>query len=135
MSAEIAARAAMIAALKGDMVLMDGLNGLFDGAPDRAAAPYAVVEECQGADWGAKGIEGREVRLSISLHDMGETPARIAPLLARVDAVVSGMAEAGGGLRIVTAQLLRSRIARQAGRERGWRAIADYRLRVVREAG
>ncbi|ALR21779.1 MULTISPECIES: DUF3168 domain-containing protein [Sphingobium] len=135
MSAEITVRAAMIAALKQDMTLMDGLNGLFDGAPDRATSPYAAVEECLGADWGAKDVDGRELRLSISLHDMGETPARIAPLLARVDAVVKAMTEAGEGWRIVTTQLLRSRIARQSGRDRGWRAIADYRLRLVREAG
>ncbi|SCW69461.1 Protein of unknown function [Sphingobium faniae] len=133
MSAEIAVRAAVIAALKRDVALMDGLNGLFDGAPDRATAPYAVVEECLGAEWGAKDVDGRELRLSISLHDMGETPARIAPLLARVDTGVKGMTGTGGGWRVVSAQSLRSRVARQAGRERGWRAVADYRLRVVRE--
>lgn len=135
MSAEIMVRAAVIAALRRDVALMDGLNGLFDGAPERAAAPYGVVEECQATDWGAKGVEGCELRLSISLHDMGETPARLGPLLARAGAVVTEMAEADGGWRIVGARLLRSRIAARTGRERGWRAIADYRLRVVREDG
>ncbi|MGC4251604.1 MAG: DUF3168 domain-containing protein [Sphingobium sp.] len=133
MSAEIAVRAAVIAALKRDVALMDGLNSLFDGAPERASAPYAVVEECLGAEWGAKDVDGRELRLSISLHDMSETPVRLGPLLARVEAGVKGMAEAGGGWRVVSAQSVRSRVARQARRERGWRAVADYRLRVVRE--
>lgn len=44
MSAELAVRDAVMAALKNDMALMDRLNGLFDGAPARASAPYAVVD-------------------------------------------------------------------------------------------
>ncbi|CAM5536522.1 tail completion protein gp17 [Sphingobium scionense] len=130
MSAEVAIRSAVIAALKADSGLMDRLNGLFDGAPARASAPYGVVGECLGSDWGAKDVEGRELRLSISLHDMAETAGRLGELLARIDPVIR-LAQASGW-RIVTASLLRSRIAR-AG-ERGWLAVADYRIRVVRES-
>ena len=55
----------------------------------RASAPYGVVGECLGSDWGAKDVEGRELRLSISLHDMAETAGRLGELLARIDKVLS----------------------------------------------
>ena len=48
MSAEVAVRAAVIDALRADTLLMDGLNGLFDGDPVRASQPYGVVGECIG---------------------------------------------------------------------------------------
>lgn len=132
MSAEVAVRGAVIAALKGDAALMAGLNGLFDGAPVRTSAPYAVVGDCIGGDWGGKDVEGRELRLTISLVEAGETPARLGGLIARIDPAVqaTGVAE---GWRIVTARLVRSRVARTGAREGGWQAVVDYRLRVVRE--
>ena len=64
---------------------------------------------------------------------MAETAGRLGELLARIDPVIR-LAQASGW-RIVTASLLRSRIARTGVRgEGGWLAVADYRIRVVREA-
>lgn len=134
MSAEVAVREAVIAALKGDAALMGGLNGLFDGQPVRASVPYAVVGECIATDWGAKELEGRELRLAVNLHDAGEAPTRLAALSARVDAAIAGADAATQGWRIVTARLVRSRLVKGAGRD-GWQAVADYRLRVVSEPG
>lgn len=131
MSAELAIRGAVIEALRGDMALMDRLNGLFDGAPVRASAPYAVVGECLGADWGAKDVDGRELRLTISLHDAGPTPGRLTPIMARIDPVLRAALAPADGWRIVTARLLRSRVARNGAD--AWQAVVDYRLRVVRE--
>lgn len=132
MSAEVTVRAAVIAALRGDAALMGGLNGLFDGQPVRASTPYAVVGECIAGDWGAKGVDGRELRLSISLHDAGETPGRLAALLTRIDPVVQAADASGEGWRIIGARLVRSRLAK-AGKGDGWQAVVDYRLRVVVE--
>jgi hypothetical protein len=131
MSAEVTVRAAVIAALREDTVLMDGLNGLFDGQPVRASVPYAVVGECLASEWGAKGLDGRELRLSISLHDAGETPGRLAVLLGRIEPVVQA-ADGGEGWRIVGVRLIRSRLVKARDRD-GWQAVVDYRLRVVRE--
>ncbi len=134
MSAELAVRGAVLSALKSDAELMDRLNGLFEFAPARASPPYAVLGECLGSDWGAKDVEGRELRLTISLHDAGETPGRLAPAMARIDPAVRGVADAGEGWRVVTARLVRSRVARVGGREQsGWQAVMEYRLRAVRE--
>lgn len=129
MSAEVAVRGAVIAALRGDAQLMAGLNGLFDGAPVRASTPYGVVGDCVASDWGAKQVDGRELVLTVSLHDAGEGPERLAALLERIEpAVASAQAE---GWRIVGVRLLRSRLARTGGRD-GWQAVVDFRLRVVR---
>lgn len=137
MSAEVAARAAMIAALKADGALMDGLNGLFDGDPGRASVPYAFIDACIGADWGGKAMDGREVRLSLALRVGDEAASRLGGMIARVDAAMAGLG-VQDGWRIVTARLARSRVARDGGRDggrapAGWRAVIDYRLRMVRE--
>lgn len=132
MSAEAAARAAVIAGLRADGALMAGLNGLFDGEPGRASMPYGHVGECIGADWGGKGLDGREVRLTIGLRAADETPARLAAMMARVDAVLAAVPDADGW-RTVTARLIRSRLMRDEPRAPGgWRAMIDYRLRMVR---
>ncbi len=132
MSAEVAVRAAVIAALKGDGALTAGLNGVYDGDPGRCALPYAVVGEAIGADWGGKDVAGREVRLTISLF---ETVAeRLGPRMARVEAVLA-MTPPHEGWRIVTARLARSRVARidRQSPGGGWQAAIDYRLRAVLE--
>lgn len=137
MSAEVVARAAVIAALRADGALMDGLNGLFDGDPGRASVPYAYVDACIGADWGRKDMDGREVRISLALRVGDEVARRLGDMIARIDAVVAGLS-VQNGWRIVTARLVRSRVARDEGRDggrapAGWRAVIDYRLRMVRE--
>ncbi|WP_097091127.1 DUF3168 domain-containing protein [Novosphingobium sp. Chol11] len=133
MSAEVTVRAAVIAALKEDAALMGGLNGLFDGQPVRASVPYAVVGECIASDWGAKDVDGRELRLTIGLHDAGETPGRLAALLERIDAVMQ-LLEFAEAWRIVAVRLIRSRVVK--GRDKdNWQAVVDYRVRVVRQGG
>ncbi|CAD7334519.1 DUF3168 domain-containing protein [Sphingomonadales bacterium 56] len=133
MSAEVMVRAAVIAALKGDAALMGGFNGLFDGQPVRASVPYAVVGECIASDWGAKDVDGRELRLTIGLHDAGETPGRLAALLERINAVMQ-LLEFAEAWRIVGVRLIRSRVVK--GRDKDtWQAVVDYRVRVVRQGG
>ncbi len=126
MSAELAVRGAVIAALRADAMLMAGLNGLYDGEPVRASAPYGHVGDCIGTEWGGKQVEGREVRLTIGLQDAGETPGRLAGMIGRIDPAI-GAAQA---------RLVRSRVMRSGGRPpSGWQAVIDYRLRVVWEGG
>ncbi|MCP1468698.1 hypothetical protein J3E64_000365 [Sphingobium sp. OAS761] len=133
MSAEVAVRGAVIAAMRDDGALMDALNGLYDGEPARASAPYAHVGECLGSDWGGKDVEGREVRLTIGLVVPDDTPGRLAPMMARIDPAI-GAAPVSDGWRIVSARLVRSRVTRSGGRPPvGWQAMIDYRIRAVRE--
>ena len=111
MSAEVAVRAAVIEALRGDAALMAAVHAVHDGEPARAAAPHAHVGECLGADWGGKDVAGRELRLTIGLTVADETPARLAAMIARIDPAL-GAAGVREGWRIVSARLLRSRVAR-----------------------
>jgi len=133
MDVELKARDAVIAAFGSDGDLVGRVNAVFDGAPARATPPYVVVGECQGSDWGAKELAGRELRLSVSLHDAGEATGRLAQMMARVDPVLQGLSHLGDGWRVVSARLLRSRLTRQPRGLAGWQAAIDYRLRVVRE--
>ena len=136
MSAEVTVRAAVVAGLKADAELAALLNGVFDGQPGRAALPYAVVGECIASDWGGKGLDGRELRLALSLHDAGDGAGRIGAMLARVDPVMHGLDVVEGGWRVVGARLIRSRLLRSGARDGdGWRAVVDYRVRVVAEVG
>ena len=58
---------------------------------------------------------------------------RLAGMMAWVEPAL-GAAAGRDGWRIVSARLLRSRVARAGGGAgAGWRAVMDYRLRVVRE--
>lgn len=128
MSAEMAVRAGVLAALQGDAALAALLNGVWDGAPVKASAPFAVVGECLGSEWGTKDRAGREVRVTLTVQDRREGGAGLAEMLALVDAAVKRVAVAG--YQVGTVALLRSRVVR--GREDGWRAMVDYRVRVLK---
>jgi hypothetical protein len=129
MSAELAVRAAMLAALTGDGALSALLNGVYDGTPVKATPPHAIVGECLGGDWGVKDADGREVRVALSLFDVQETPARLAEMMLLADRDVRGMSGLVDGWRIAGVAFLRSRTVK--GRDRGWSCVMDYRVRVL----
>ncbi|MET0360732.1 MAG: DUF3168 domain-containing protein [Sphingobium sp.] len=133
MSGEMTVRTAVVAALRADVALMDRLNALFDGTPVRATPPYAAVGEETCSEWGAKGLDGVELRIGVSLHDAGDTPTALAPMLARIGAVMSALGAAGDGWRVVTARLMRSRVAKAGRGQPGWQAVVEYRVRAVCE--
>lgn len=133
MSAEMAVRAALIAALRADGTLGSLVNGVHDGEPARAAVPYGFAGECLGSDWGGKDLEGRELRLSVGLVAAADGAAGLAAMIARVDPVMQALG-AADGWRVASARLVRSRIARDGPAPAGgWRAVVDYRVRVVRD--
>lgn len=127
MSAEMAVRAGVLTALQGDAALAALLNGVWDGVPVKASAPFAVVGECLGSDWGTKDRPGREVRVTLTVQDRREGGGGLAEMLALADAAVKRVVVPG--YEVGTVALLRSRVVR--GREDGWRAVVDYRVRVL----
>lgn len=133
MSAEMAMRAALVAALRGDGALAGMLNGVFDGTPVKASFPHVVVGECLGADWGTKDAEGRELRIGLTLFDQGESPARLAGLIGPADAAVKAIAGPVEGWALAGIAFVRSRIVKS--KDQGWSALVDYRVRMLREAG
>ena len=134
MSAEMAVRAAAIAALRADGALMALVHAVHDGEPGRAAAPYAFAGECIGTDWGGKALEGRELRLTVGLVAAADGAAAIAAAIARIDLALQGLSLAPDGWRVASVRLARSRIAREGTAPAGgWRAVIDYRVRAVRD--
>ena len=103
---------------------------VFDAPPVRMPLPYVVVEEPLLADWSTKDIAGREGRVTIRLHDVGERPMRLRALAGLAEDALEMMdPELGEGWRMVTIALLRSRIVRAKD---GWTAMSEFRVRMLR---
>ncbi len=125
---------ALVAAAVAAVDAVEGptrLSAVFDGAPVRAALPYAVVGDPVLIDWSAAGVTGREGRLTVTLWDAGEVPARLRTLVEAAEAAVLGIGpNLGAGWRVASLQLVRSRVVR-AGGDR-WMGVSEFRVRLYR---
>ena len=130
-------RALLVAAAVARLRGLAGLAGMavFDAPPVRGGLPHAVVEEPVIADASVTGWSGRDGRLTVVLEDAGERPVRLRALLAAVEAGLPGMAGAaiGGGWRVVTVRLARSRLARAGRQESRWQGSAEFAFRMWRQ--
>lgn len=131
MSAAVVLAEAIRAALTGHAPLADGLAGVFDAPPVRAATPHAVIGEAMLSDWGTKDMAGREARVVVALHDAGESPARVRRLFGEVEVAMAGLPRAiGGGWELASRVLLRGRIERKG--EGRWIATSEWRVRMLK---
>ncbi len=131
MSAAVVLAEAIKAALTGHAPLAEGLAGVFDAPPVRAATPHAVIGEAMLSDWGTKDMAGREARVVVSLHDAGESPARVRRLSGEVEVAMAGLPRAiGGGWELASRVLLRARIERKG--EGRWIAMSEWRVRMLK---
>lgn len=129
-SALEAVQQALVAALSGHVALMDMVNGIFDGPPPRAPFPYIALATGASLDWSHKGGVGRELSLALTVHDDGDTAARLHRVMALVeDALESGLADPAGW-QIVTFDFRRTRILRSAVSP--WSGLIEYRAKVLR---
>lgn len=107
------------------------LTGAYGGPPLQAVVPFAVVEAETETDWGAKGIAGREVRLTVTLRDEGESALGVRMLSEAVQTVLAQPPEVEGW-RVVTFVFLRSRTVRDGrGAAAGWASLVEYRARLL----
>lgn len=106
--------------------------GVYDALPVQSVAPNAIVEAGPERDWSHKSGTGRELRLAVTLQDMGERPLRLRRLIGEVEAAVAGLPPQLAGWQLVTLQLLRSGIV-GGGRKSGdpWIAALEYRARML----
>jgi hypothetical protein len=126
-SASMALQQAAVAALR----TLNGLDGVYDGPPARAAFPYAAIAETLESDWSHKSGTGREVRIAIALWD--EQPARLHALAGLAQAALEGVEAGEGGWRIASIHFLRCRTARDTdGR---WAATIEYKARLEAQPG
>lgn len=126
-TAEQALRAKAIALLAGDGELAGAVHGVFDGMPPRASAPCVSVGAAEGSDWGTKDRAGREIRLTVTLHGVGDSLDDRAA--ARVEAVAAGLRGPAEDWTVVGARIVRTRFG--PAREGGWRRELVVRCRCL----
>jgi len=122
MSAGAALQEALVTALGA----VEGLTGVFDGPPARAAFPYVTIDAGTESEWGHKSGDGREVMVATTLWD--EQPARIHGLADAVEQALRGVG-AVGGWQLVSLVLMRRRIVRDVAGP--WAAMVDFRARLL----
>lgn len=127
MSFEAELHAAVMAALAAESSIAGQANGVFPERPARATPPYLVLSEMLSSDWGAKGVAGREVRLSVRVHDVGESWTRTAALQGAAGAAIEGLPRTLGTWRLGSVVLLRARTVRDGAS--GWLGTVEYRIR------
>ena len=122
----MSAGAALQTAIATALNAMDGLTGVFDGPPARAAYPYAVIDATTESDWSHKSAEGREVLVAITVWD--DQPVRLHGF---ADGVEDGLAALGvtSGWHLVTMRLVRRRVLRDVAGP--WAAAIDFRARML----
>ena len=130
MSAGAVLQAAVASALEGALAGF----AVFDAPPVRGGVPHAIVEEPVLADWSTKDWTGREARVAVTLVDAGERPVRVRDAIGVVEDQMAALArDIGGGWRVATVTLVRSRLVR-SGADR-WRATIEYQVRMHRMDG
>ena len=122
MSAGGALQSAIAAALGG----VEGLTGVFDGPPARAAYPYVALDATTETDWSHKSGVGREVMVAITVWD--DQPVRLHGLTDSVEAAVEAPGPVAGW-QLVTMQLVRRRVVRDVAGP--WAAVVDFRARML----
>ncbi len=126
---EIPLRAALLAWLSADPALSAQLNAVVEEAPSRTALPWLAVAASASADWSAKDVAGREVRIALELHCRGDHPAAAADLTAAIEARINMLPPDQAGLRVVSITFLRARAEQRAANTRA--ILLEYRFRVL----
>lgn len=126
MTAREALRAALMTALRPALTPLG--MALFDAVPVRASVPQAVLGEPSDSDWGAAGIEGRELRVALTLTDEGEQPRRLRACVQAAEAI--GLPEMlADGWRVAGLSVVATRMAKTGAR---WTASVEWRVRLWR---
>lgn len=126
---EVSLRAALLAWLASDPALSGQLNAIVEEMPSRTALPWLAVAASASADWSAKDLAGREVRIALELHCRGDQPGSAAALVAGIEARIATLPAAQPGFQIVTSQFLRARAEQRGANTRA--ILIEYRFRLL----
>lgn len=129
--AEGAVRGRALALFASDGDLSGRVHGVFDGVPARASAPYVMIGVAEGSDWGTKDVAGREVRLTVALVGVGA--ALDDATAGQIEALVPALRGVAGDWRIVSARVVRTRLA--FAKDGGWRHELVARCRCLMASG
>ena len=126
---ETAFRAALLAWLAADPLLVAGLNTITEEAPLRASPPWLGIVASASTDFGHKTGVGREVRVALELQTLGDDACGTAELTSAIEARVATMPADQPNFTIASLTFLRAR-AEQRGEAR--RAVLlEYRARLI----
>ncbi len=127
----------LVAAIVVALEAAEGIAGkvpVFDAPPARGSRPHLVIDEPVQGDWGAKGVEAREYRVTVRGADSGERPVRLRGIGEAVDGAMRGLQrDLGEGWRLASVALVRARMLREGGDR--WVLASEWRVRMVRPAG
>ncbi len=126
---EIALRAALLAWLSADTALAAQLNAVAEEAPSRTALPWLAISASASADWSAKQVAGREVRVALELHCRGDQPDAAGDLVAAIEARIASLPSDQGAFQIASSTFLRARAEMRAANTRA--VLLEYRFRVL----
>lgn len=134
-SAEASLAARVFDVLKADPAIRDAANAIIPTSGRRTytgAFPYIEVGDTLGTDWSVKGAKGREVRVSIIIHDAPEMLDRARDLAEMCEGALEILARDEHGWRLASFVFMKSMIDRSAGNR--WRIISDWRGRLLQSA-
>jgi Protein of unknown function (DUF3168) len=126
---EIALRAALVAWLGADPALTTQLNAIVEEAPSRTALPWLAISASASADWSAKEVTGREVRVALELHCRGDQPDAAGALVAAIEARIAALPADQAAFRVVSITFLRARAEMRAANTRA--VLLEYRFRAL----
>lgn len=129
MSFEIELQNAVLEALRADADIAALANGVSLERPVRASPPFLVLGPLLCTDWSAKGVRGREVRVTVFVHDQAESWSRAAVLQGAVARSLDGLPRLLGSWALGSVALLRSRTGRDGAN--GWLGLVEYRVRAM----
>ena len=121
---------ALVTQLTSHGPLIDLISGIFDGPPPRADFPYIALATGASLDWSHKGGVGRELSLALTVHDDGQTAARLHRVMALVEEALEPGLGDPDGWQIVTFDFRRTRVLRSAVSP--WSGLVEYRARVLK---
>ncbi len=124
-------QARVVERLRTNPALREGLTGIYDGPPPRAAFPYLSISSGGVADWSTKDILGREIRLALTLFDSSDSAARLHALIDAVEQALVAPLEEGPDWQIVAFDFLRTRVLRDALAP--WSGLIEYRVRLLQK--
>jgi len=122
-------RAALIAWLRSDAILMTLLNAVAEEAPSRAAPPWLGIAASASADWSTKDRRGREVRVALELTCRGDDPGTAAATTRAVEARIEALPRTHAGFAIASQAFLRARAEQRPGNLRA--VLLEYRFRLL----
>jgi hypothetical protein len=126
---EVPLRAALIAWLAADPLLVADLNAIVEETPSRTSLPWLAIAASASTDWSCKTAQGREVRIALELHCRGDRPDTAAALVSAIELSVAALPSAQPTFDIVTTQFIRARAEQRAANTRA--ILFEYRFRLL----